>query len=96
MAERGAFAGLMGRTVAEIRYIGLTATPKVLATEMTPGLTDAVWQELIRLITRYQERDQGYASRRAVASRRFEGDYDHLARFGEWDDSDTPVPEDVG
>ncbi len=96
MAERGAFAGLTGRTVAEIRYIGLTATPKVLATEMTPGLTDAVWQELIRLITRYQERDQGYASRRAVASRRFEGDYDHLARFGEWDDSDSPVPEDVG
>ena len=26
----------------------------------------------------------------------FAGDYDHLARFGEWDLSDRAVPEDVG
>ena len=36
------------------------------------------------------------ASRRAVASTGFEGDYDHLARYGEWDETDLPQAQEVG
>ena len=44
---------------------------------------------------RYLDPARGYVSRRAVFQERFPGDYDHLARFGEWATSDTPCPEDV-
>jgi hypothetical protein len=39
---------------------------------------------------------QGYTSRRAVFNERFPGDYDHLARFGEWEMTDRAVPVRVG
>jgi len=41
-------------------------------------------------------RETGYAARRAVFEARIAGDYDHLARAGEWEMSDPSAPEDVG
>lgn len=96
MAERGGFADLGPAEVALITYIGLGSTPKEVQTAITPELTEEVWQGLERLIARYQRRDTGYAARRAMFKDDFAGDYDHLARFGEWDLSDHAVPEDVG
>ncbi len=96
MAERGAFVELGPREVARISYIGLNAAAKVETAEMTADLTAAVWDDLHRLIARYLSHDQGYAARRAVFDARFPGDYDHLARFGEWEMADPPQPEDVG
>ena len=55
-----------------------------------------VWADLHRLIGRYLLPQQGYAARRAVFTAKFPGDYDHLARFGEWEMTDAPVPESVG
>ena len=43
------------------------------------------------LIARYGDPALGYAARRAIqTSRTFEGDYDHLSRYGEWDETVTP------
>jgi double-strand break repair protein AddB len=96
MAERGGFAALGPREVARISYIGLGADAKVEATEITPEIMAEVWEGLHRLVARYMTHDQGYVARRAVFEARFPGDYDHLARFGEWDMTDPPNPEDVG
>ncbi|MFT4151763.1 MAG: double-strand break repair protein AddB [Paracoccaceae bacterium] len=96
MAERGGFAALGPREVARITYLGMGAGNKKVQTDLTPALTGAVWEGLVRLITRYMARDQGYAARRAVFEDRFPGDYDHLARHGEWQMSDRAVPETVG
>lgn len=96
MVERGGFPTLGRRQVARITYVGLGSTPKAEATELTPDLTAAVWEELGRLIAAYMDPAKGYASRRSVAGVRFGGDYDHLARMGEWQMTDPPVPEDVG
>ena len=96
MAERGGFAELGPREVARISYIGLGSTPRDVVTELTPNVTAQTWQDLHRLIGRYMRREQGYAARRAVFETRFEGDYDHLARFGEWQMNIPPEPEDVG
>jgi ATP-dependent helicase/nuclease subunit B len=82
--------------VARISYIGLGTNPKIEDQEITPDLLGRVWEDLHRLIARYLSPEQGYASRRAVFSDRIPGDYDHLARYGEWDMSDAPRPEDVG
>ena len=64
-------------------------------TPMTKEITDKVWDDLGKLITRYNDASQGYTARRAVFSDRIEGDYDHLARYGEWDMTDSAKPEDV-
>ena len=95
MAERGGFETLGPREVAKISYIGIGTAPKIVETEITEALLGQVWEELHKLITRYLSPEQGYTSRRAIFSERLEGDYDHLARYGEWQMSDWPTPEDV-
>ncbi|PZQ97703.1 MAG: double-strand break repair protein AddB [Cereibacter sphaeroides] len=95
MAERSGFPQLGPREVARITYVGFNAAGKVESTETTPELLEKVWHDLHRLIRQYQSAGQGYAARRAVFGQRFEGDYDHLARYGEWDMTDAARPEDV-
>ena len=94
MAERGAFGDPW--QVAQIAYIGLgsggetrphTVTPAELA-EITQGFTD--------LLAHYLDAANGFPARRAMEQVKFEGDYDHLARFGEWDETQEPLVVRVG
>ena len=101
MAEAGAFVDVPPATVEKIAYIGLGTTPKVESiplaqTDTDDFRTETILDELRRLLAAYGARSRGYTARRAMMRMRFEGDYDHLARFGEWDDSDPAMPEDVG
>ena len=96
MAERGAFVAVGARPVAQTLYVGLGSDPKIDATDWEPGELDAVWRDFAALIARYMQRKQGYAARRAVERKDILGDYDHLARYGEWQDSDPVVPVIVG
>jgi len=96
MAERGGFYSLGPREVARISYIGIKAGAPTEATDVTPEDLEQVWVRTLHLIGRYLVREQGYTSRRAMFETRSEGDYDHLARFGEWDGSTKPTPVDVG
>ena len=95
MAQRGGFGATLPAEVARTTYIGLGSTPKIARTEITAALTGEIWEKLHQLIGKYLTRDQGYQSRRAVFLDRDIGDYDHLARHGEWQQSDWPMPEDV-
>ena len=54
------------------------------------------WDGLIALLGKYRRRTQGYTARRAMQTTAATSDYDHLSRFGEWDFTDTPTPEEVG
>ncbi|WP_099825038.1 double-strand break repair protein AddB [Oceaniglobus indicus] len=102
MAEAGAFPRIPRATVAEVAYIGLGSTPVFDPLALRdaeaehPLDPDRTILELRRLLDSYDRRTQGYASRRAMHKTWNDGDYDHLARFGEWDDSDPITPEDVG
>lgn len=96
LAERAGFAALGVREVARISYIGLDAAATIETTAIDPALTADAWARLCGLIGRYAARGQGYASRRAVERVDQVGDYDHLARFGEWEMTDPSFPEDVG
>jgi ATP-dependent helicase/nuclease subunit B len=96
MVARGAFKALDGpRDVAGITYIGLGSSPKQDTSTPTEAALDQVWQELHALIGEYMTPERGYVSRRAMHEERFPGDYDHLARYGEWEMTDDPNPEDV-
>ena len=96
MAERGGFQDLGPSEVEMISYIGLGTGERAIETVMTPELLADVWDKLIHLIEQYQVRKTGYTARRAVFQDRFEGDYDHLARYGEWEMSDRATAEIVG
>ncbi|MDJ0826216.1 MAG: double-strand break repair protein AddB [Rhodobacter sp.] len=96
MAERGAIEGIEAATVAEAYYIGLGANPKLEPAMIDEGGAGDVLAGLTRLVAAYCDPERGYTSRRAVEMQRFGGDYDHLARFGEWDETGAPVPMDVG
>lgn len=96
MAERGGFAELGPREVAKISYIPVKAGADPVDTDITAEMLETNWKGLLHLIGRYMTRTQGYTSRRAMFETRSMGDYDHLARFGEWDGSTKPEPVDVG
>ncbi|UNF45457.1 double-strand break repair protein AddB [Bartonella krasnovii] len=48
------------------------------------NLGEIAWRNLIALITYYQNPQQGYLSHAVPIEKRYEGDYDHLARLWEW------------
>ena len=96
MADKGGFADLGPSDVDQISYIGLNAGKSVEDTVMTEAIIAEHWEKLIALISRYLRRSTGYTARRALFESRFEGSYDHLSRYGEWQMSDRAVPQHVG
>lgn len=97
MAEQGGFAETPAAEVARVVHIGLGRTPKQSDIELTQTdkhdfRTVTTAGELARLLQSFDRDAKGYPSRRAMEKVRYEGNYDHLARFGEWDETETPVP----
>ncbi len=100
MAELGAFEEFGKRTVERLEFLGLgrngedrvvpldiyesTRKPKFTA----DFRTSTVQAELARLLQHFNQAAHGYMPRRAMEKMRFDGDFDHLARFGEWDETD--------
>jgi len=100
MAEAGAFNGVDKASVVEVAHIGLGSSPDVrrhLRGEVGDDSfeTETVLDEFRRLVATYLDPGQGFASRRAMEKVGYGGDYDQLARFGEWDETARPVPEDL-
>lgn len=95
IAQSSGFENVAPAPVSTVSYIGLTPQKEV-TTDLSSADIIRIKEELLGLIRAYCSEDQGYTSRRAMHMHRFAGDYDHLARFGEWDDSDTPVMTKVG
>ena len=96
LAERAGFGDLSPSPVGSANFIGLTSTPKIVPAPLETDPPDKVWRELETLIARYSDPNMGYVSRRAMFKTDSGGDYDHLARFGEWDITDDPRKESVG
>lgn len=95
MAEQGGFHEIDPAEVTEAIYIGLGSTPKDVAAPLEDSPAGQVWAEFLQLISHYADPAHGFTARRAMQSDRDEGDYDQLARFGEWDITDAPLPEDL-
>jgi RecB family exonuclease len=96
MAAQGAFEGVPAAPVAGYGFIGLGSSGKETFQPMSRGDIDKVREELAELIRQRWMPENGYTSRRAMQSVSFASDYEHLARYGEWDDSSPPAPETVG
>lgn len=85
MAEQAGFKDLYPRHVVRAAFIGLGANTKEVDAPLEDLSADEVWARFSTLIQQYFDADQPYTSRRAMFKADMEGDYDHLARFGEWD-----------
>ena len=93
MLEQGAFEALGPRSASVAAYIGIGAQPVVVEAPLEKSPPDVVLAELSSLVSSYLDANTGFTARRAVAKERFEGDFDQLARFGEWDLSMPPKKE---
>ena len=90
LLAEGGFTKLGPRDTEKVAYIGLGSKPGVVTPEFGPETVARTRVELVELLSAYLTGGTGYASRRQVRTTRFEGDYDHLARLGEWDETDEP------
>ena len=96
LAEEGGFSALGPQPVSRITYIGLSGDGKSVGDDISPEKVDEIRSSFVAMMRRYMNRDQGYISRRAVQTEHMRGDFDHLARFGEWEMTDASVPIIVG
>ncbi len=96
MVEGGAFGLPLGARVGHIAYIGLGSKPEVRAHDPDPVELATVAEAFTRRLHHMLDPGSGFPSRRAVKTTRFDGDYDQLARYGEWDDTQDPVAIPVG
>ncbi len=95
LAEQGGIHGFDPTPVAEALFIGMGGTYKEVPAPLQKEPADKVLAELKELLSAYLEPDQGFSSRRMLHKDTDIGDYDHLARFGEWDRTADTQPEDL-
>ncbi len=95
IAEEGGFAEIGPAPVAEAVFIGMGGTYKEVAAPLAEEPPDKVLADLRKLISAYFDPKQGFTARRMLQRDSLIGDYDQLARYGEWDRTETPVPEDL-
>ena len=95
MIEDGAFSNLGANPVAAAIFIGLGSHPAEIPAPLEAEPPGETLARLRALIEAYLRPDQGFTARRMMLQDKIEGEYDQLARFGEWDATDDPVPEDL-
>ena len=94
MARDGAFTS-QAEDISEIAYIGLNAR-EISKPDLDAAKIAEIEAEFSALVRAYQQADKGFTSRRAMFKVAWDGDYDQLARYGEWDATTPPTEEDVG
>jgi len=96
MVERGDFADLDPMPVRRAAYIGMGSKPGEVEAPLDEMPPARILSELAELIAAYDDRGTGYVSLRAPYRSDMRGDYDQLARHGEWDLTDPPQRIRVG
>ncbi|MFD2741269.1 double-strand break repair protein AddB [Sulfitobacter aestuarii] len=95
MVEQGGFSEVGPAHVAHAAFIGLGGKPVEVPAPLDEDPPQEVLDGLHELLASYLDPAQGFTSRRMVKTEDFAGDYDQLARFGEWDATLNPTPEDL-
>ncbi|MEM9009765.1 MAG: double-strand break repair protein AddB [Pseudomonadota bacterium] len=96
MAEAGGFTDIDPAPVGHLEFIGLNRAAATMRLDMEDQDITAIWAEFTRLIAAFADPGTAYPARARAEYIAYAGDYDHLARRGEWDDGDAAAVEDVG
>ncbi|TFL20148.1 double-strand break repair protein AddB [Jannaschia formosa] len=94
MVADGAFPALGPRRVEEVAYLQIGSKYHEVALPVDDALLSETRAGLVDLIGAYRA-GRPYVARLAPDVISFASDYDHLARFGEWDDTQPAPPEPV-
>ena len=95
MVERGAFKAVgRVRTHAAV-YIGLGSDLRDQPAPLKDEPTEETWSRFEGLMAKWMDPTKGYTSRSANETLAFEGNYDHLARYGEWDETHDAASQDL-
>ncbi|ABG30166.1 double-strand break repair protein AddB [Roseobacter denitrificans] len=95
MVEQGAFEKLGPHHVAQATFIGLGSNPVEVPAPLDSEPPAQILAELRMLVLAYKEMDQGFTARRMMEKDQYGSDYDLLSRYGEWDITQDPVPEEL-
>lgn len=95
MMEEGAFANLGPRSVENAVYIGLGSNPVEMRAPLDEDPPAKTLTDLRALLLAYLDPNKGYLARRAPHREDREEDYDHLARYGEWNTGTSPTEQEV-
>ena len=91
MVAAGCFGLPKGSVAGHIAYIGLGAKPDIVAHDPIADELAQMRAKLIARLAHMSDPTFGFSARRAVPDTRFKGDFDQLARYGEWDETDPPL-----
>lgn len=95
IAEQGGFIDLPAAKVAVANFIRVGSVGPDVAAPLHEEPATRVLADLRELIAAYHAVTQGFSARRMIEKDTDKGDFDHLARFGEWDRATDPTPEDL-
>ena len=95
MVEEGAFKAIGAAPVSRATFIGLGNPPVERDAPLMEEPPAVVLENLRKLLAAYLDPAQGFTARRMMEKVVFAGEFDHLARYGEWDASDPAQPEDL-
>tara|TARA_R110002020_G_scaffold475452_3_gene710227 strand:- start:48075 stop:51023 length:2949 start_codon:yes stop_codon:yes gene_type:complete len=95
MVEEGAFKAIGAAPVSRATFIGLGNPPVERDAPLMEEPPAVVLENLRKLLAAYLDPVQGFTARRMMEKVVFAGEFDHLARYGEWDASDPAQPEDL-
>ncbi|KAB7614618.1 double-strand break repair protein AddB [Amylibacter sp. SFDW26] len=95
IAAAGGFANMAPLSIAALQYISLKGPEASRSVPVTDTLADDTWAELIQLLRCHFENGVGYGARLKMQKDKYGSDYDHLSRFGEWEETDMPETRDV-
>jgi double-strand break repair protein AddB len=95
MIEDGSFSRLPEMRVVDARFIGVGSAYKEEPAPLDEEPLPEFRANLLALLLSHREAQLGYSSRSRMEKDSDKGFYDHLARYGEWENTDDPKPEDV-
>ena len=88
IAQAGGFEGIAKGKISHLELIGLGAGGKELPLDFSDEEINEIWGQLGDLIQAFGSEKLGYTAHLRPERIQYSSDFDHLARFGEWQDGD--------
>ena len=90
IAESGGFKDIPATSVISICYISLNNAHPNTEKIITRNEIEQVKNEISQLINFYESDISGFTARLRMEKLEFFSEYDHLSRYGEWDETNSP------
>ena len=95
IAQAGGFEEIAEGKISHLELIGLGAGGKELPLDFSDDEINEIWGQLGDLIQAFGSEKLGYTAHLRPERIKYSSDFDHLARFGEWQDGDEFEAEAV-